>query len=55
MQLPRHQFSFSSGGTDVPTLPGAEDLPFRPDVCPPEKEINGTYDFFRGTEASRET
>ncbi|CAM9230507.1 unnamed protein product [Ectocarpus sp. 6 AP-2014] len=47
MQLPRHQFSFSSGGRDVPTLPGAEDLPFRPDVCPPEKEINGTYDFFR--------
>ena len=48
MRLPLHHFSFSSGGADVPTLPGAEDLPDRPTVCPPEREINGTYDFFKG-------
>ena len=52
MQLPLRHFSFSSspsGAAGLPTLPGFEGLPDRPEVCPPEYEIEGPYYFFRGS------
>jgi len=52
MQLPRRRFTFSSNGTGLPTVPGYEDLPDRPEVCPPEHEVDGSYYFFRGGDGS---
>ncbi len=48
MQLPRRRFTFSANETGLPTLPGSEDLPDRPEACPPSHEVEGPYYFFKG-------
>lgn len=48
MQLPLRHFTFSADETGLPTLPGFEDLPDRPEVCPPEQDVEGPYYFFKG-------